>query len=264
MHRRRIAWLIVLATLITTAGCRNGQPAVLGREDLPSIRPIETVQLALIEFPAPEAPLAGPIELCLTPKLRARQWNVSEHPFRIDLGSRAYPNVERLAKTAFDEVEVSFDSRCGVMSDHPSFDVRIVSANRDRRSEVAEGADQWTAITLSAELSSDDGSLIWSTEFETVSKASPSGAGLLDGALDEAYYVAPPLGAAGPVIIVRDASIKERSEHAAEEFGKALGAGLLRLYEELLSADAVRQAMRTAVPSDAETAKPSSTDAPNR
>ena len=51
MDARRIVWPIALATLVTSACCRNRPPAALGREDIPSIRAMETVQLDLTEFP---------------------------------------------------------------------------------------------------------------------------------------------------------------------------------------------------------------------
>ena len=74
-------------------------------------------------------------------------WKVAEHPFRVDLGSRASVNVERLVKLAFDDVAASFDSLRGVVPNHPTLDVCVVSANRDLPKEVALRAEQWTAIS---------------------------------------------------------------------------------------------------------------------
>ena len=51
MDARRIVWPIALANLVTSTCCRNLPRAALGREDIPSIRAMETVQLDLTEFP---------------------------------------------------------------------------------------------------------------------------------------------------------------------------------------------------------------------
>lgn len=130
-----------------------------------SRRPARTVALGAMQFTSEAQPIAADIELCLPARLRKRQWNVEEHPYRVDLGMRAASNFEALARAVFRDVVVDFDEPCGDKTDRPWLTAEIVSANRDWDgiAGVLDPEPVDTALTMEFALYSDDGEEIWST-----------------------------------------------------------------------------------------------------
>ncbi len=192
--------LVVLTALLSAPGCLGGLA-----------RTISTVELPPMSFSHESAPIDGTIELCLTPKLRMRQWNVASHPFKIDLGSRAALNLEILAKSAFREVIVSFDRTCGSATDHPWLSATILAANRDWDSLWS--TEQNTTITMEFELAGSDAGRIWSTTTRGDVTTSPP-------------------------------TYTQRRVRAAEDFGEALGVALEQGFDELLESEEVRDLFR--------------------
>jgi len=172
-------------------------------------RPLTTVELAPMAFVHKSAPINGTIELCLSPKLRMRQWNVEDHPFKIDLGSRTALNVEILAKSAFSNVIVSFDKTCGSATEHPWLAATILAANRDW--DTMWSRRQSTTITMEFELADDNQDIIWSTTTRGDVSTAPSG-------------------------------FTKRRTRAAQAFGKALEIALRRAFDELIESEDVRSA----------------------
>ncbi len=177
----------------------------------PGSRSVRVVELAPMRFEFEGPKIARTVELCLPPALRMRQWNVEDHGYIVDLGSRAALNVEIMAKAAFEEVVVSFDAECGSATDYPWFLAAIVSANRDWEGfQPSEPID--TSITMAFELVSDEGRPIWST--------TTKGEVRRPGAL--------PFG---------------RKRAGAEDFGEALRKALDLGFAELMRAEKVREAI---------------------
>lgn len=173
-------------------------------------RPLTQVTLEPMHYGHKAAPIEGAIELCLTRALRMRQWNVSEHPVKIDLGERAALNLERLAKSAFRRVAVSFVEPCGQDSGLPWLQASILAANREPDSLF--GGDQATSLTMQFELYARDGELAWSTTTQ------------------------------GEVTSGRS-WLHRRKVRAAEDFGRALAIALEAGFQELVEAGAVRSAV---------------------
>jgi len=171
------------------------------------------------------AVIKGRVELCLTPQLRARQWNVPGHPFRIDLGSAASLNVERLTKSAFAHVKVSLGRDCPTTRGLPAFDVRIRSANRDPYWSVAD-KQQRTSVTLVATFYDADGRTVWRHAEQGDSNAPR-----------ERRMVLSPSGLTS-----------RRHHHAAREFGFALQSALARLHTALLESEEIRDVYTSADP----------------
>lgn len=200
-----------------------------------------------LAFDAAERRIEGRIGLCLTPRLRQRQWNVRCHPFQIDLGSRAALPVERMAKAAFQHVEVAFEKDCARRRPDLWLEVRIEEAHRDRRDEIGPGEKQTTAVVLSATLREGSGERIWWTKFR--SKAVSEAAGV--------SRILPPLpgeiaradAAVGDESLAGELDARARHEHAAHPFGLALVGGLRLLFHALPESNEVRQAARSTVPS---------------
>lgn len=172
-------------------------------------RPLSVVELAPMTFVHKAAPIDGTIELCLSPKLRMRQWNVEDHPFKIDLGSRAALNVEILAKSAFSDVIVSFDKVCGSASDSPWLAATILAANREW--DTMWSRQQSTTITMEFDLFDNDRNIIWSTTTRGELTTAPAG-------------------------------FTKRRTRAAQAFGKALEIALQQAFDELIESEDVRHA----------------------
>ncbi|MBJ20950.1 MAG: hypothetical protein GY910_03375 [bacterium] len=194
--------LIALVIVLSTLGCGS----VLART-------ISTVELEPMRFEHPGAPIDGTIELCLSPKLRMRQWNIANHPYKIALGSRTALNVEILAKSAFREVIVSFDGACGTATHHPWLSATILAANRDWDSLLS--AEQNTTITMEFELADDDAHPIWSATTRG-NISSPS------------------------------SLPTRRRTRAAQDFGEAIALALQRAFKELVESEEVRSAFKEA------------------
>jgi len=176
-------------------------------------RKLTTVTLAPMTFVHESAPIEGTIELCLSPGLRMRQWDVRGHGFKIDLGGRTALNLEILARSAFSEVLVSFDRDCGSATDRPWLTARILAANRDLDSLWS--TEQNTTITMEFELAQDDGRTIWSLITKGDVSTSPS-------------------------------AFTRRRVRAAEAFGEAIEITLQRAFEALIESEDVRGAFGAA------------------
>ena len=185
-------------------------------------RTLLRVELAPIVFDSPDSdktlePILGSVELCLTPELRARQWNVASHPFRIDLGGTASLNVERMTKSTFSDVTVELSRDCPTALEIPTLDVRIRSANRDPYWSV-EGGQQHTAITVEVTFWNAEGEQVWkhNERGESIARPEPALALSLSGLTSRRHH------------------------HAAREFGKALEAALTKLRASILQSKKVR------------------------
>lgn len=205
-------------------------------------RPAELEQL---EFENPLPLILAPIELCLPPALRKREWNVSTRPYRVTFGERTTRNFERLVKRLFADVAVSFDADCGSQTDRPWITLEIVSARRDRYREV-ENDQQRTSVRLRTTLHADDGRLLWSEEVlaevahpRALNGAAPAPEVYLGGALTViAFPIAVPIRLTQSVLHAR----------AARDFGEALGQGLDRLFDAMVRSAPLRRALDPADP----------------
>ena len=179
-------------------------------------RGLRTVELVPLDFSSDIQTINGSIELCLSPELRNRPWNVGGHPFRVGLGSRASLNVERLTKATFSDVSVILDRNCPSGAGIPTIDIRIRSANRDPYREV-EGGLQNTSITLEATLFDSDGAIVWTHRQQALSEAPRAGRTLFSSLT------------------------RNRHRHAAREFGQAVEKALRGLQESILNSNKVRE-----------------------
>lgn len=194
-YRSSLITLVAGLALLSSLGCG---------------RPLTTVALEPMTFEHKAAPIEGTIELCLSPTLRRRQWNVEEHPFKIDLGSRTALNVEILAKSAFRNVIVSFDQACGSMTDHAWLSVVILAANRDW--DTLWAREQTTTITMQFELAESRERSIWSTTTKGDVTTSTS-------------------------------ALFQRRKRAAEAFGQAIEIALQKAFEEIIESEEIRRAL---------------------
>ena len=184
-------------------------------------REILTVELPMMNFANPAPPIAGSVEVCVPSKLYKRQWNVRDHPYRIELGKRAALNFERMAKTAFREAVAVYGDDCGSTSDTPWIEAAIVSANRDwdGMEGVINPEPVDTALTMSFDLFADDGSPIWSTSVKAEHRV---------------VDPAPPPRALGGAMV--------RSRRGRRDFGVVLGKALDEAYAQLITSTDVRAA----------------------
>jgi hypothetical protein len=212
--RRPSAGGVVLAPLVLAAATLS---ALLG---CAGARPIATVKLESVEFPESPPRIEAPIELCLDAELRQRQWNVSEHPFRVELGSRAALHFERLIKRHFSNVLVTFGPQCGSTSARPWITGRIVSANRELYNEV-EDETQYTAIVLETILRSNDDEIIWQDVQDGVVGRPPALGG-------HALFAGWQKGSIlfFPIDVLAAFEDRPRHTRACEDFGLALGLAL--------------------------------------
>ncbi|MCR9096195.1 MAG: hypothetical protein NXI30_18365 [bacterium] len=197
--------LLACLALLATMGCT---------------REILSVELPTMTFVNPAPPIDGSVEICVPSKLYKRQWNVPDHPYRIELGKRAALNFERMAKTAFREAVAVYGDGCGSTNGLPWIEAIIVSANRDWDGIVGvidpEPVD--TALTMSFALFADDGSPIWSTSVKAEHR-------VVDSAL--------PIFLGGTLV---------RSRRGSRDFGAVLGKALDDAYEQLITSTDVRAA----------------------
>lgn len=144
-------------------------------------RPLVDVTLPPVDFEGPEK-LATDVEVCVPKKLHARVYDISKHPYRVDLGQKAALALERLARSAFQDVVVDYPmgDRCGGRTDRPWFTAEIVSAKRDWDgivtgdgfAAISDPEPVDTALTMRFELHADDDTELWSYE-TTTSHRSP-------------------------------------------------------------------------------------------
>ena len=222
---KRISLLVAVASLALVAGTGCG-------------RALKSVSLEHLELKEPSHVIDVPIELCLPPALRNRQWNVAEHPFRLDLGSRASLNFERMVKRVFSDVDVTLSTACGSRTGLPWITARIVAANRELYTEVQDGV-QHTSLRLDTEIRAPGGSRIWRSDQTAVIERAPAlrGSGpFRSSESSEARdgLFSPFLGWAGTSV---------RHDRAAEDFGAALEQALRKTYEALQDHEALESAL---------------------
>lgn len=180
-------------------------------------RVLKNVSLEHVKWKEPSQIINTPIELCLPPVLRRRQWNVYEHPYRIDLGPRTSINFEQMVKRVFSDVEVTLKKACGSQTGRPWITARIVAANRELYEETEDGV-QYTSIRLDTEIRVQGGARVWRSDQTAVTSSSPV------------------------------FNWWKRSDIAAEDFGTAIEQALQQTYETLLDHEAVRKALAPATP----------------
>ena len=178
-------------------------------------RALKTVSLEHLEWKEPGQIINTPIELCLPPALRGRQWNVRAHPYRVDLGPRTTINFEQMVKRVFSEVEVTLNKACGSQTGLPWITARIVAANRELYNETEDGV-QYTSIRLDTEIRVQGGARVWRSDQTAVTSSSPV------------------------------LNWWKRPDIAAEDFGAAIEQALQQTYEMLLDHEAVRKALAPA------------------
>jgi hypothetical protein len=178
-------------------------------------RALKTVSLEHLEWKEPGQIINTPIELCLPPALRGRQWNVRAHPYRVDLGPRTTINFEQMVKRVFSDVEVTLNKACGSQTGRPWITARIVAANRELYNETEDGV-QYTSIRLDTEIRVQGGARVWRSDQTAVTSSSP----VLN------WWTRPDI--------------------AAEDFGAAIEQALQQTYEMLLDHETVRKALAPA------------------
>ncbi len=194
---------------------------------------IRTVALQPLPFENASGPIPGDVEVCIQKKLRARRWNAGETGYRIELGSRATLNFERLAKASFRDAVVVFDEQCGERTDHPWITASIVSAKRDW-----DGLQGWitptpvdTELTLSIELHQNDGAEIWSTRatgtHSTRSTAMEHG---YDVVTHSVFF---------PLLAFRSSELARR---ARRDFGIVLASAFEQVHDRMMKSPSVRAA----------------------
>lgn len=201
-----LPWLLACLALLAATACT---------------REIRSVELPMMTFANPAPPIDGSVEVCVPSKLYKRQWNVRDHPYRIELGKRAALNFERMAKTAFREAVAVYGDDCGATSDTPWIEAAIVSANRDWDGieGVINPEPVDTALTMSFALYADDGTPIWSTSIKAEHRV---------------VDPAPPPRAIGGALV--------RSRRGSRDFGIVLGKALDDAYAQLITSTDVRAA----------------------
>jgi hypothetical protein len=210
-----------------------------------SAGPIMTVEIERIRFVSDRLPIKTPVELCLPPVLRTRQWNVGDYPFRVDLGMRTSQHFQRLVKSAFKNVTVTLGPNCGSTTDLPWITARIVSANRETPGEV-DHEFQYSAIKLLTTLYADNDDEIWEYTADAVVARRPVWG---DSRILKFFAVRWLSVEAGnkvyfltllPPTFYMDS---QRHVDAAESFGEAINLALELTWADLMSADSVRTAL---------------------
>ena len=183
-----------------------------------------------------------PAPLCLPPALRLRQWNVEDHPFRVELGKVTAREFERLVKSIFTDVTVTFERRCGGRTGLPWITTEIRSANREVYYEIEDDL-QYTAITLVTSIHEPDGRERWVETTESVVAAPPAlgGYGASWGRSGILEILFP------PALAVTDL----RLAHASREFGRAIEQGLREIDQNLRRLDGLSADSRL-IPGDQE------------
>lgn len=229
---RPVAWALaaaLTAVLATTACAAN--------------RPLATAIVPAVEFEGDAPAIGSPIELCLSPALRQRQWNAERHPFRVELGPRAALVFERLAKTRFRSVEVTFDRDCGAQTGLPVLEARIPGAHREPYEDVVDPL-QYTAVELETTLRTRSGEVLWQTrEDGVVGRPLP-----LDG---NAFFDGWSKGSVifFPIDLLAAIEERQRLEQARVDFGDALVAAFEATDAALRrDADEIRLRLRSANP----------------
>lgn len=210
--------------------------------------PIRTAEIEPMRFDSDRVPIDAAVELCLPPVLRTRQWDVEDYPFRVDLGTRASQNFERLVKSAFREVKVTLDASCGSTTDLPWITAKIVSANRETPSEVT-GEFQYSATKILATLHGKDDDPIWEYTADAVVGRRPAWgnsriakwfatADLAFESRTKVYH----LTLLPPTLYLH--SLRHRD--AAQSFAEAMEFALDEIWGELISSDIVRSTLEEA------------------
>ena len=185
-----------------------------------SARPVATVELDTLTLSEAPPQLTAPVELCLDATLRQRQWNVAEHAFRVELGSRAALHFERLIKRHFANVLVTFGPECGRSSGRPWISGRIVSAHRELYNEV-EDDTQYTAIVFETTLHAQGDEILWQATRDGVVGRPPALGG-------HALFAGWQKGSIlfFPIDVLAAFEDRPRHTRACEDFGSALGLAL--------------------------------------
>ena len=215
---------ILLSTLLACAAGPSSAPSSRSGSNRPLRKAL--VEPLIFEIETPKHPEA--IELCLSPELRQRQWNVEDHPYRIDLGAATAREFERLVKATFTDVTVTFDRQCGVRTGLPWITTEIHSANRELYSEVEDDL-QYTAITLITSVHGARGQRAWIETTESVVSAPP----ILGG-----------LGSSGErsglvsILFPHTIAVKDlRHAQASREFGRAIEQALREIERTIRRSD---------------------------
>jgi len=188
-------------------------------------------------------PIATPVEVCLSPKLRQRQWNAERHPFRVELGPRAAQTFERVAKQHFRAVEVTLVADCGGATDLPYLESLIIGAHREPYEDV-EDELQYTAVELETTLYSDAGEILWASRDDgVVGRPLPLGGHALFAGWDTGSIL---------FFFVDFFALiehRQRLEQARTDFGDALIAAYEAMHASLLrDADEIRLQLLSASP----------------
>jgi hypothetical protein len=221
-RRSRATALGVLAIVISLLGCAGP-------------RPLATAELDTVEYAKAPPRIDAAVELCLTPELRLRQWNVAEHPFRVELGPRASIHFERLIKQRFADVRVTFGPDCGSTTSRPWITGRIVSAHRELYQEVEDDL-QYTAIVFETTLHKDSGELVWEATLDGVVGRPPALGG-------HALFAGWQKGSVifFPIDVLATFEDRPRHARAVEDFGAALALALQQTDRALLEATPMLQ-----------------------
>ena len=215
---------ILLPTLLACASSPASAPSSRSGSD----RPLRKAFLEPLAFEAESPKRPEAIELCLPPKLRQRQWNVEDHPFRVDLGSVTAREFEQLVKAFFANVTVTFERQCGARTGLPWITTEIYAANRERYSEVEDDL-QYTAITLVTSVHGARDQPVWIETTESVVSAPPvrggfGGSGQRSGLLSLLFP---------HTIAVKDL----RHAQASRAFGRAIEEGIREVERAMRRAD---------------------------
>lgn len=208
-----------------------GLLAAFGAGCSANTKPIDGVVFPDTRFDAEVGRFATPIELCVPPALRKRQWNVEAHPFRIDLGPRAALHFERMVKARFREVEVTFDKACGATTGRPWITTKIVSAHREPYSDVNLANDplQYTALETVTSIHAGSGETLWETAQDgVVGKPLPLGGNAFFASWDKGSIIFLPFD------FLASLEDRPRMEAARRDFGEAMAAALVATNEALV------------------------------
>lgn len=229
----------------TGTNARAGSPE---REtsELGAIRRRAVITLAPIVFENPLEPVEARVEVCVSKRLRDRQWNLPLRAFRIDLGQRTAVNFERLARAAFAEVVVAFEAECDGPAALPRMTMEVVSAKRDPSGRLTDGRVH-TEVTLRTLLHDSAGELVWQHETRGAVDREPrfgDGIPYADDSIGlfELLVFAP---VALPALALQSPML----DRAAEDFADAVEAGLQQTFQALVAAAEIRNALEPGAPS---------------
>ena len=238
----------VLGIALLASGCASTPPAPSEAEPAEPARPANTAgirtrhvaPIPLVEFDNPLEPVDARVEVCVPPSLRRREWNVPGRAYRIALGQRTVPNVERMAKAVFSDVAVTFDPGCGATTGLPWFQLEVRSAHRDRAGRLTDGRVR-TEVTVVTRLRDPDGRSIWQHEVTSSVSHAP-------GFGDDSSYMDEPvapllfpflLPVTLPTVLVQS----RMGVRAGDAFAEAMAEALAQTFDALVAAPEVRNAL---------------------